>query len=153
MCSSDLVIAAEHPARVCIDVGGLGAGVFDVLVANGFAECITAVNFGERADNPERYVNRRAEMWARAAEWLKSPLPVSLPDVPGLVEDLTAPLKMFDALGRLQLEAKADIKKRLGRSTDAADALALTFAIQNAEYLLKAGSARDGDFVDDSVYL
>lgn len=92
-------------------------------------------------------------MWARAAEWLKSPLPVSLPDVPGLVEDLTAPLKMFDALGRLQLEAKADIKKRLGRSTDAADALALTFAIQNAEYLLKAGSARDGDFVDDSVYL
>lgn len=147
------VIAVEHPARVCIDVGGLGAGVFDVLVANGFAECITAVNFGERADSPERYVNRRAEMWARAAEWLKSPLPVSLPDVPGLVEDLTAPLKMYDALGRLQLEAKADIKKRLGRSTDAADALALTFAIQNAEYLLKAGSARDGDFVDDSVYL
>lgn len=77
------VIAAEHPARVCIDVGGLGAGVFDVLVANGFAECITAVNFGERADNPERYVNRRAEMWARAAEWLKSPLPVSLPTCRG----------------------------------------------------------------------
>ena len=58
-------------------------------------------------------------------------MPVSLPDVPGLVEDLTAPLKMFDALGRLQLEAKADIKKRLGRSTDAADALAV--AITHAQ--------------------
>ena len=58
-----------------------------------------------------------------------------------------------DALGRLQLEPKAEIKKRLGRSTDVADALALTFAIQNAEYLLKIPHSSGGDFVDDSVYL
>lgn len=145
------LIAEKHPARVCIDVGGLGAGVYDILTANGFAECVIAVNFGERADNPERYVNRRAEMWARIAEWLKSPLPVSLPDVSGLAEDLSAPLKMFDNLGRLQLEAKAEIKKRIGRSTDMADALALTFAVQNVEYLLK--TAGGGEFVDDNVYL
>ena len=147
------IIAEDKPARVCIDVGGLGAGVYDVLVANGLAEYVVAVNFGERADNAERFVNRRAEMWARVAQWLTSPLPVSLPEFSGLVEDLTAPLKMFDALGRLQLEPKAEIKKRLGRSTDVADALALTFAIQNAEYLLKMPHSSGGDFVDDSVYL
>ncbi len=147
------MIAEEKPARVCIDIGGLGAGVYDILAAEGFAEAVMPVNFGEKADNPERYVNRRAEMWHRLAEWLKSPLPVSLPAIDGLVEDLTAPLKMFDSLGRLQLEAKAEIKKRLGRSTDMGDALALTFAIQNAEYLLGGYGGRERAFVDDNVYL
>lgn len=147
------VIAEKKPARVCVDVGGLGAGVFDILQADGFAEIVMPVNFGERAENPERYVNRRAEMWARVQQWLTSPLPVKLPKIDGLLEDLTTPLKMFDSLGRLQLEPKADIKKRLGHSTDVADALALTFAIQNEEYLLKAGSNKGRLFVDDNIYL
>ena len=34
----------------------------------------------------------------------------------------------YDNKGRLQLEEKDEIKKRLGRSPDKADALALTFA-------------------------
>lgn len=147
------MIAEEKPAKVCIDVGGLGAGVYDILVAEGFAEVVLPVNFGEKADNPERYVNRRAEMWARLAEWLKSPMPVSLPLLDGLAEDLTSPLKMFDSMGRLQLEPKAEIKKRLGRSTDMGDALALTFAIQNAEYLLSVYGRQERAFVDDNVYL
>lgn len=150
------VIVEKKPARVCIDVGGLGAGVFDILQADGFAEIVMPVNFGERAENPERFVNRRAEMWARVKQWLISPLPVKLPKIDGLLEDLITPLKMFDSLGRLQLEPKANIKKRLGHSTDVADALALTFAIQNVEYLLNA--ARDAGnngrlFVDDNIYL
>ena len=146
------IIVEKNPAKVCVDVGGLGAGVYDILVSDGFREVVEAVNFGAKADNPERYVNRRAEMWARVMEWLKSPVPVCLPKVDGLVEDLTAPLKMFDAIGRLQLEAKADIKKRIGRSTDVADALALTFAIKNDEYLLNSFKHK-GDFIDDNVYL
>ena len=36
--------------------------------------------------------------------------------------------KKYDSRGRLQLEEKDEIKKRLGRSPDLADALALTFA-------------------------
>lgn len=146
------IIAENNPSKVCIDVGGLGAGVYDILLANGFIDVIHAVNFGERADNPERFVNRRAEMWVRVMEWLKAPQPVSLPKIDGLIEDLTAPLKMFDSTGRLQLEAKSDIKKRIGRSTDMADALALTFAIKNEEFLLGKNRLKD-DFVDDAVYL
>lgn len=146
------IIVENNPAKVCVDVGGLGAGVYDILVADGFRDVVEAVNFGAKADNPERYVNRRAEMWARVMEWLKSSVPVCLPKVEGLVEDLTAPLKMFDAIGRLQLEAKAEIKKRIGHSTDVADALALTFAIKNEEYLLNSFRAK-GDFIDDNVYL
>ena len=36
--------------------------------------------------------------------------------------------KKYDSRGRLQLEEKDEIKRRLGRSPDMADALALTFA-------------------------
>ena len=147
------LIAEQHPAKVFIDVGGVGAGVYDILVADGFATIVMPVNFGERAENSERFVNRRAEMWKRLQEWLNSPLPVKLPQTDGLVEDLTAPLMMFDSVGRLQLEAKADIKKRLGHSTDLGDALALTFALKHTEFLLNSAVMKATDFIDDNVYL
>ncbi|MBO5037993.1 MAG: PBSX family phage terminase large subunit [Alphaproteobacteria bacterium] len=147
------MIAEYGPAKVCIDVGGLGAGVYDVLIAEGFADVVYPVNFGQKADYPERYVNKRAEMWARVRDWLKSPLAVSLPKMEGLAEDLTAPAVSFDSLGRMQLEAKAEIKKRIGRSTDVGDALALTFAIENAAFLLNGRGRQGGEFVDDGVYL
>ncbi|MBE6462456.1 MAG: PBSX family phage terminase large subunit [Alphaproteobacteria bacterium] len=145
------IIAEYHPSRVCIDVGGCGAGVYDVLINNGFINEVVAVNFGEKAENPERYVNRRAEMWDRIREWLQSSVGVKLPKVEGIVEDLTAPLKMYDAIGRLQLEAKSEIKKRIGHSTDIGDALALTFAIKNVEFLARTLNKKES-FVDDNVY-
>ncbi len=144
-------IKEYNPIKMCIDIGGLGAGVYDVLLANGFGDIIVPINFGSKADNIERYVNKRAEMWARINDWLLSQLPVDLPKFDGLVEDLTTPLKMFDNLGRLQLEPKTDIKKRIGRSTDVADALALSFAILHEEALLKISSYNE--FVDDNVYI
>ena len=148
------MIAEKKPARVFIDVGGLGAGVYDILMTDGFHEIVWAVNFGERAENPERYVNRRAEMWARLRDWLASSLQVKLPRLTGLAEDLTAPQILFDSVGRLQLEAKADIKKRIGHSTDVGDALALTFAVQNIDVVLNAEYVlKNGDFIDDNVYL
>lgn len=142
-----------HPLKVCIDVGGLGAGVYDILISKGFYDVVVAINFGERAENPERYVNRRAEMWARLKDWLNSSPPVSLIKNDELLQDITAPFLIYDGLGRLQLEAKAEIKKRIGRSTDLGDALALTFAVLHTEFLLKTSTAARGDFVDDNVYL
>lgn len=147
------VIAENGVVKMCIDVGGLGAGVYDVLIAEGFRDVAVPVNFGERAENPERFVNRRAEMWARMRDWLKATVPVFLPKFDGLVEDLTAPCVTYDATGRLQLEAKADIKKRIGRSTDVGDALALTFAIANQAFLFNLNGWKRSGFVDDNVYL
>ena len=51
-----------------------------------------------------------------------------MPKDEGLLDDLCAVNKKYDTRGRLQLESKEDVKKRLGRSPDKADALALTFA-------------------------
>jgi hypothetical protein len=59
------------------------------------------------------------------AEWVKGG--GALPHLPDLVAELTTPTYSFQG-DRMQIEPKEQIKKRLGRSPDLADALALTFA-------------------------
>lgn len=117
-----------QPQKLFMDIGASGAGVYDILIDRGFSDRIKGVFFGAKAMNSERYVNKRAEMWDNVLTYLSQALPVSLPPDELLFEDLTAVNKKYDPLGRLQLESKDDIKKRLGRSPDRADALALTFA-------------------------
>ena len=122
------IIQEEKPLRVNIDIGGLGAGVYDILADRGFGTVARAVNFGEKAQAQDRYFNRRAEMWDRMRQWLCGNIPVGIIKKDNILEDLTAPEKKYDSYGRLQLESKEDIRKRIGRSTDIGDAMALTFA-------------------------
>jgi hypothetical protein len=69
----------------------------------------------------------RACAWGRMAEWLKKD--ACIPNDGELISELTAPQYKFSSDGRMQLESKADIKKRGNPSPDKADALALTFSI------------------------
>lgn len=147
------IIHEEHPAIVNIDIGGLGAGVYDILVHDGFIDTVRGIQFGENAQNPERYVNRRAEMWCRLRDWLTADLPVSLADCDGLSEDLTAPNKDYDKLGRVMIEKKKDIKDRIGRSTDIGDALALTFAEREYPLWLTNKQFVNNQYADDNVYM
>ena len=121
-------IREYQPYRIFMDIGGQGAGVYDILKDRGFAEVIRGVYFGEKALNEERYYNRRAEMWDAIRQWLISKPAVQLPSDEELSDDLTSVNKQYDRRGRLKLEEKDELKKRLGRSPDKADALALTFA-------------------------
>lgn len=105
------------------DSGHWGHGVIDNLRAIGRGPI--PVMFGSPALDP-RYKDRRAEMWLKMAAWVRAG--GSLPNVPSLVAELTMPTYYF-AMGKFHLEDKDSIKKRLGRSPDLADALALTFAI------------------------
>lgn len=141
------IIKEEKPLRVNIDVGGLGAGVYDILVDRGLSHIVRAVNFGESAQASDKYFNRRAEMWDGIRAWLTNGVPVSIVDAEDIREDLTAPKKGYDQLGRLKLEKKEDIKKRIGRSTDIGDAVALTFA----EPFLATNSVME-ERVDDTLY-
>lgn len=121
-------IQTYRPHRLFLDIGGQGAGVYDVLMDRGFKEVIRGVYFGEKALDERRYANRRAEMWDLINQWLNGLLPVQLPSQEALLNDLTGVNKKYDKLGRLQLEDKDAVKRRLGRSPDYGDALALTFA-------------------------
>lgn len=117
------LIMEHRPHAVFIDAGQ-GQGVIDRLRQLGHR--ITEVPFGGSALQDRRFVNRRAEMWYGVREWLKSG--GRLVDDECLKAELTAPTYSFDASGRIKLEPKEEIKARLNRSTDLADALALTFA-------------------------
>lgn len=111
-----------------IDIGGLGAGIYDRLVELGYGERVTAVNFGERASDDRKYFNKRSEMWGEMAEWLHDTITPSIPDDDTLHADLTAPSYTWSSNGQLKLDPKEKIKKDIGRSPDDGDALALTFA-------------------------
>ncbi len=122
------LIRDYKPTRVFLDSGGIGAGVYDILVSRGLRRTVRAVNFGSRAIADDRYYNRRAEMWDNAREWLASDLEVQLPQDEDLLKELCSVNKSYDNKGRLLLENKDEIKKRLGCSPDLADAFVLTFA-------------------------
>jgi len=122
------IIRDEDPDQVAIDVGGLGAGVVDRLFELGHGDVVVPVNFGSSALDPARYVNKRAEMWGEMRDWLKGDMPVMIPDRDDLHADLCAPTYSFDSNSRRKLEGKDQMKKRGLRSSDCADALALTFA-------------------------
>lgn len=122
------IIKEENPDQVAIDVGGLGAGVVDRLEELGHGNVVVGINFGSAALDPKKFVNRRAEMWWELRDWLDGDMPVMIPDRDDLHTDLVAPQYKYDSNQRRKLESKDDIKKRGMRSTDCADALALTFA-------------------------
>jgi hypothetical protein len=105
------------------DTGGYGAGVIDALLQSGASP--VGVQFAGKAID-SRYLNKRAEMWFLMAEWIKRG--GGLPRMPELVGELTVPTYYFKN-GKFQIEEKDQIKDRLGRSPDLADALALTFAL------------------------
>lgn len=83
------------------------------------------VSFAEKSGS-QAYANKRAEMWGNLKEWLKEG--GVIPQVDGLIEELTAPQAFINARGEIQLEKKEDMKKRGIESPNMADALALTFA-------------------------
>jgi len=104
------------------DTVGWAHGAVDVLRSSG--RQVYAVRFDAPSADP-RYANMRAQMWMEMAEWAKTGC---LPHIPEMIAELTTPTYFFSK-GRFQIEAKDQVKARLGRSPDLADALALTFAL------------------------
>lgn len=134
------VIDVDKPARVFVDVGGLGAGVVDILHSWGapYDKIVVPVNFGSEPMEPVRYLpdgkkepgpkNRRAEMWSRSRDWLDEPGGADIPDRDSLQADACGPTYGYDINQRLQLESKEHMRARGVRSPDEWDAIALTFA-------------------------
>jgi hypothetical protein len=131
------IIRKEKPAQINLDVGGLGIGIYDRLVEQGFGEIVKAVNFGGKPINPAPtdeagnpiagYANRRAEMWGNLKEALQGGR-FSLPDRDDLMADLTSCGFSYQSNGSLLLESKEAMRKRGMPSPDLGDACALCFA-------------------------
>lgn len=123
--------------RVQVDEIGVGAGVLDILSRYDDIEAV-GVNVATKSDVPHEHPLLRDQLWFALADWLKEGGAI-LKD-PKLEGELVAPTYKFDERGRRKVESKVDIKSRLGRSPDRADALAL--AIYNAAHS-QSGEAID----------
>jgi hypothetical protein len=134
------IIDKDNPARVFIDAGGVGGGVYDLVKSYGekYDRVTRAVNFGGEPQEPVIILddgsrspgpkNRRAEMWMRSKEWLEDSIGVDIPDESIFQSDAVGPSYKYDSNQRLQLESKEQMRKRGVRSPDIWDAVALTFA-------------------------
>ncbi len=116
-------IERHNPEAVFVDGAGVGGGVVDRLKQMGYR--VREVQSGESADDPERFLNKRVEMWGEMREWLTIGC---IDDDVRLHDDLTGPEYSVALKGQLKLETKEAMQKRGLASPDDGDALALTFA-------------------------
>lgn len=127
-------LACKQRCTVCVEVDGLGAGCYDVLCSSRpFWMDVIPVCMAEAAQDPERYTNRRAELWSMAGQWVKLG---QLPEDPRLKRELIAVTYDFDPKLRRRVLSKDQIKKVLGNSPDVADGLVISMACQNESFEL-----------------
>lgn len=106
-----------------LDSAGISGAVLPKVQALGFNN-ITEINFGQFAPNM-KYENMRAYMWGMTKDFL---LTGAISKNKTLESDLASPGYSLTSKTKVLLESKKDMKKRIGRSPDYADGLALTFA-------------------------
>lgn len=125
------------------DGGGVGASVEDFMKRSTHAGIVRPINFGAAALEPTKYLNRRAEMYWLAKDWVLTG--GCLPPDPLLFAELAAPKYWYDKHQRRCLEPKEDIEARLGRSPDRADAFVLTFAgpVRRRQHFVGVGARRE----------
>lgn len=125
---------------IFVDGGGVGGGVVDRLRQMNYD--VVEVQFGGKADDPRKYLNKRAEMWGRVKEWLQIG---GLEVDEELATDLTNVEYQFTAADQIQLESKEHMKERGLPSPDDGDALALTFAYPVPEHMAPDELPRMGE--------
>lgn len=137
-----VTVGRESP--VAVDTIGVGAGVHDRLRELGFN--VIGVNVSTKTDMTDKsglvgFVNLRAALWWMLREALDpdGEGPIALPpDDDELVGDLTVPGYWYTSAGNIQVESKDDMRARLGRSPDRADAVALALYASRQTKLLMA---------------
>lgn len=122
----------EAPEATIIDGDGIGGAVVDHLRHRGFGDKLFEFHGGAQPNDPQMYLNKRAECWGMMRDWLKEG--AAIPDDPDLERQLTGP--NYDIVrgktqnGSIFLESKEDMKRRGLASPDKGDALAMTFSIK-----------------------
>lgn len=129
----------QDDAYAVVDVIGIGGGVVSRL--REMDRPVVAFNAAERSTARDRtgeleFANKRSEAWWRLRELLDPVYGenIMLPPDDTLTGDLTAPhwRVLSGVRGRIQVESKKDISERIGRSTDAGDAVMQCFEAQDS---------------------
>ncbi len=134
------VIDTEKPARLFIDTGGLGVGIYDRLVEMGYGQVVRAVSFGGAPLAPPQLgpdgkvigggpKNRRAEIWMASRDGLAQEGGADVPaDDDALQGEACGPTYSYDSNSRVQIEKKEHMRARGLPSPDGWDSVVATFA-------------------------
>ena len=133
-------LVRDSPDVFGIDVVGIGSGVYDRLeeVQGDDEEWtetdLVPMNFGEAPIGEEakkKFHNLRAQVYWNLREWFKPDRDghslISIPDDPELKKQLGEIRYRYSSERKIKIEAKEDMKKRLGVSPDKADAVAMAY--------------------------
>lgn len=128
------ILNNKRDAKVFIDTIGEGAGVYSRLVEQGYGT-VQSTKFSEGAKGLSditgqyEFVNMKAYLYWCVRDWL-NPENKNNPALPPndlLFEECTSLKWSFQSNGKIQMEKKSDLEKRLKRSPDYFDTLANTF--------------------------
>ena len=130
----------KHPEMYAsIDTIGEGAGVYSRCCETDKPQFIISCKYSEWGGydpakltdltGQHRFMNMRAYLFWCVRDWLnpKNDTGAMLPPDNRFMEEASEIRWTFRSDGKIQIEAKEEIKKRLGRSPDRFDALANTF--------------------------
>ncbi|HBF1431805.1 TPA: terminase B, partial [Clostridioides difficile] len=141
--------------KIKTDDDGLGAGVTDrlkeVIRHERLKYEVIPIQNGSSAIEKDKYYNKASEMWDNMREELDANLSsfiqnkeaiIQLPNDDKLIKQLSNRKYTVDSKGKIQIESKKEMKKRIGESPDRADAVIYSFAENNNTdlSLLKGGS-------------
>jgi hypothetical protein len=136
---ASLVLAELDPKdepAIAVDVIGIGSSVYDYLHADRDLD-VHPINVGSGStatskDGKYSLSNLRAEIWWKFREALDpaSGENICLPPIRRLRQELRSP-HYSTVGGKIKVESKDDIRSRIGRSTDAADAILMAWHIAN----------------------
>ena len=125
------VLEAHPQCKGVVDIIGLGSGVYDRLKEQGY-RLTTAFNASAGTTRKDRsgelgFLNTRSAAWWNLREMLDPAFDPTLAFPPDdeLIGDLSAPRYSVTSTGKIQVESKDEVRKRIGRSTDAGDAVVM----------------------------
>jgi hypothetical protein len=133
---------------ISVDVIGLGAGVYDRM--RELRMPAVPFNGSEKANRPDRFRNRRAEQYWSLRELFESGEIDLDPADLDLANELMQIQWSPNSAGQRVVEKKEDIKKRLGRSPDRADAVMMSTFVGSDWQKLAAQSANPAPMRGDA---
>lgn len=156
-------LAHPHSTAV-VDVIGVGAGVLDQLRADRYSAIPFNAGAGTKRKDVTgtwRFPNLRSAAWWNVRELLDPAMQgdtdragprsegprLAIPDDDDVIADLTTPTWEPSSGSRLVVESKDSVKKRLGRSTDAGDAVIQSLWLDSPRIATKPTARRHTDAV------
>lgn len=141
------------PTGIYVDNFGEGANVAQELALAGKGVYCNAINVGDKPDDRDVYLNKRAEVYFRLKEWVRKG---------GELVNSESWEQLYDIKwvknlsGKIKLMSKLEMRKQGIDSPDEADALALTFVDEDSiesdkEMTEESGEGWNSDFDPHSV--